>query len=28
MFAPEGSNPNYIKRADNYMKAMPEWAED
>jgi len=28
MFAPEGSNPNYVKRADSYMKAMPAWAED
>ncbi|MCW8848428.1 MAG: zinc ribbon domain-containing protein [Melioribacteraceae bacterium] len=28
MFAPEGSNPNFEKRADNYLKAMPAWAED
>jgi Putative zinc ribbon domain len=28
MFAPEGSNPNYEKRANSYMKAMPAWAED
>lgn len=28
MFPAEGSNPNYVKRADSYMKAMPAWAED
>ena len=28
MFAPENSNPNFQKRADSYMKAMPAWAED
>ena len=28
MFAAEDSNPNFEKRADNYLKAMPAWAED
>jgi len=28
MFAPEETNPNFDKRADNYMKAMPAWVED
>lgn len=28
MFAPKGTNPNFTKRADNYMKAMPAWAEE
>ena len=28
MFPVEGSNPNFEKRADHYLKAMPAWAED
>jgi len=28
LFAPEEANPDFAKRADHYMKAMPAWAED
>lgn len=27
MFAPEPSGVDFMKRADNYLKAMPAWAE-
>lgn len=28
MFPKKGSHPNFEKRADNYLKAMPAWAEE
>ena len=28
MFPAEGTNPNFEKRADNYLKAMPAWADE
>lgn len=27
MFSPEQEGINFVKRADSYMNAMPEWAE-
>lgn len=27
-WAPEGSNADFMKRADHYMKAMPAWAKE
>ncbi len=27
MFAPEKEGVDFMKRADNYLKAMPAWAE-
>lgn len=27
-FAPQEGNPDFMKRADSYMKALPAWAEE
>lgn len=28
MFTPKEGNPDFMKRADHYMKAMPAWGDE